>query len=184
MSRIISPLNIASLIFLIVIFICWDKSNRTEKREQRLQEETEYVNKLRSISTDQIIERINSKMPLNFNQWMNPTFQSARFENDTLVFRVTGVNGKAPFATGYLSLGASDPHTGTLTMIAKAFSPDIIDYITLNDIGLKIEQYDLDGQCSVHWTMTHEDVFNTYTNHHYLQLTDAPLRDYLLAGGR
>ncbi|MDE5636340.1 MAG: hypothetical protein K2I52_08570, partial [Muribaculaceae bacterium] len=163
---------------------CWDHNNKAHKNEQRLMEQNEYLAQIHSVTRDQIIERINSDMPRHFNKWMKPTFQSARFENDTLVFKVSGIETNAPFNASFLSVGASDPLTGTLSMVAEAFAPSIVDYITLNNIGLKFEVHNPSGKYHTLWIMTPDDVFNTYTNHLFRTIHNAPLRDYLLAGGR
>lgn len=186
MNRILSPLNVASLIFLVVIFTLWDKSTKTERREQRQQEETEYVSYLRSLSDNDILERINSKMPLRNKLWIETTFQKAVFQNDTLVFKGTNVDFKNPFGHGFLSVGASDPLTGSLVLVTKLFEPRIIDYITLNNKGLKFEFTDSKGRPSSQMTVTPQEVRDIYIGHHYESVLSAvpPLRDYLLNNGK
>lgn len=180
MNRIISPLNIASFIFLVIIFICWDQSNRADKREQRQQEETEYIASLKAITADQIIERINGKMPVKCNDWMKPCFRSAAFEGDALVLKATDVDEQNPTAIGWITLG-NDARTATLALVAKSFEPGIIDYLVLHNYGLKLVFYDSKGKYNAEWSMTPNEVLSAYSETSFERHSNAPLRNYLNA---
>lgn len=178
MNKILSPLNVASLIILILIVTLCDKSIRRERKLEHEQQVNAQVTYLDNISPTDFISSVNDKLPATYSKWMKPHFTEATLCADTLVFTVD--NGDPdianPYGWGYISVGASDPLTGSVIMLSDVIGSDKIDYIFYNGYNIAIDTY-ARGKLHVHFVIPAADVRGIYRGPDYGQRHPAPLAD-------
>ncbi len=176
MKKILSPLNVASLIILIIIITVCDKSIRNERKLQHQQQLEAQVTYLDNITPTEFISRINSKLPATYNKWMKPRFTEAALVADTLVFTVDNGDPEIanPYGWGYIDVGASDPLTGSVIMLSDLFGSDKIDYVFYNGYSIAINTY-ARGKKHVHFVIPAEDVRSIYQGQSYRQRHPTPL---------
>lgn len=84
MNRIIEPINIASLIFIIVTCLVI-KGIYSKIHEEELNEAEKALVESYQANYQNVLDRYNEKLPMRMTDYLAPTITKLQLSNDTLI---------------------------------------------------------------------------------------------------
>ncbi|WP_300300780.1 hypothetical protein [uncultured Muribaculum sp.] len=166
MNRITSPLNVASLIFIVLTIVCVSEVRSSQRRAAYDAATVDYVAGLRE-NRDTQIYRVQAQLPVRSMEWLSPMFTAIEQTDSCVVLhcnydhfsdRYDSVDDCYLFCTS-----ASDPEYSMVDMLAKAFSPEFVDCLLANEVSLRLVAT-LNGAPVEDYTLTPAMLRKGYTN--------------------
>lgn len=177
MNRILSPLNVASLIFIVLTIICVSEVRSSQRRAAFDEATDAYVAALRE-NPDSYVNSVEAQLPLRTVEWLSPMFTSVEQADGCVVLHCNYDHFSDRYASAadcfLFSTGSSDPECSVVDMLSKAFSPEFVDCLIVNDFDLRLVAT-LNGEPVEDYTFTNAMLRTGYVNPNF----DGRLRRWL-----
>lgn len=170
MNRVISPINIASLIFIIVTCFTIDGMYKSERRAKREQAQSELADHYQSNYQD-MIAATNAKLPMRLTDWLAPYVDQLSLEGNTLNL-ACHVDKDDIYEFEY---SASHPALALLNMFKDGgFGPAFVDCIMANKWSVRMINSH-NGEVVEDYTFGYDDLVDGYLNNTYRDLPEAEM---------
>lgn len=170
MNRVISPINIASLIFIIVTYFTIDGMYKSERRAEREQAQSELAAYYQS-NYQEILDDANAKLPMRLMDWLAPYVDQLSLEGDTLNVACHRDEDDM-FEFEY---SASHPALALLNMFKDGgFGPAFVDCIMANKWSVRMINSH-NGEVVEDYTFGYDDLVDGYLNNYYRDLPEAEM---------
>lgn len=134
MNRVFSPINIASLIFIVITIFTIDGIRKKARSEERDKAQSELVAHYQS-DYQEMLDAANAKLPMRLTDWLAPYVDELRLEGDTLIVMYhTDYDDISEFQNS-----ASIPALALLNMFKDGgFGPAFVDCIMANKWAVRM----------------------------------------------
>lgn len=168
MNRVTSPINIASLIFIIVTCLTIDGISKSERRAEREKVQSELVAHYQS-DYKEILDAAAAKLPMQLNDYLVPYVDQLRLEGDTL-------NVICHIDNDYQHLfenSSTAPAMSLLTMFKDGgFGPAFVDCVMANQWSIRMINSH-NGVIFEDYTFGYGDLVEGYLHHYYKDTPEA-----------
>lgn len=172
MKRIFAPLNVASLLFIILVWTIASSSYNDAQSKERAEADIQYVENIRQITMTDIVSKVNKSLPQDVFTGAigHMKLSNARVEDNRLIFRVTNND--------------AIPHNedDVLSALADKIGEPTIDVLVSGGYGLRFE-FPTDHQGGYKgyiWDFSPDKVLDYYLSYHY-DRHDTGMRRYIRA---
>ena len=140
MNRITSPLNVASLIFIVLTIVCVSEVRSSQRRAAYDAATVAYLDELKA-KRDTCFNKVKKQLPVQAEDWLAPMFTSVEYSDSCVLFRCNYDNSryyKSAADCSQLRNSASNPELSVLQMLSKTFAPEVVDCLIANNFDLRI----------------------------------------------
>ena len=139
MNRITSPLNVASLIFIVLTIVCVSEVRSSQRRAAYDAATVAYLDDLKD-NRDTYLYRVKKQLPVQAEDWLAPMFTSVEYSDSCVLFRCNYDNSyyKSADACSLLRNSSTDPELSVVQMFSGTFSPEFVDCLIANNLDLRI----------------------------------------------
>lgn len=170
MNRVFSPINIASLIFIVITIFTIDGIRKKERNAERDKAQSELAARYQS-DYQEILDETNSKLPMRLMDWLAPYVDELRLEGDTLNV-ICHVDRDDPYEFQY---SADNPALALLNMFKDGgFGPAFVDCIMANKWAVRM--INSHNQVVIEdYTFDYDALVEGYLHHYYYDTQDAEM---------
>lgn len=141
MNRITSPLNVASLIFIVLTIVCVSEVRSSQRRAAYDAATVAYLDELKT-NRDTYFYRVKAQLPVQAEEGPEPIMiTSVEYSDSCVLFRCNYDNSRYSKSASdccRLRYSGDNPELSVLKMLSKTFAPEVVDCLIANNLDLRI----------------------------------------------